>query len=508
MGLNFDAGKPAEKNVQVSYEFKNIDIIASNCKYISGVNPLDSNDIPVINSNSAASSINSAVQTNPGPAGFIGLHVANFLPPMPNNVSYPSSQNSYRCTDFYIYNNKTGNKNSVVHDIDGSIGELVIKHKPLVSTGIFLYLCFPLKKNTKENAQPNEVDNIINFVVSSQDSAGVLSTSVSFCIPSQNQALQYNIGTGDIVIVFKDPILINKTSQDLLSQFDSLGPDANNKIPTWFIKDPSPSVKLVTENITVGGDDNIYMECVPTGMSAEDIKAYTVPINSQYTNDAGKIEFMSSTIRLSFLVFFVLIIYALFPTILGRIYQRVTRGIDPARDDMRIELDKIELWYYIYLMLIFIISISLGMAFNFDSTHISMALVTVLTFVLTSTMILFYRTSKDPNHYAFKQLIDQFNLPDILGYSLFIFGNPGDMFGYFIENKWYLLFVALALTLIINIIIIVIQHRGKLPSSINNDTKSPSSDPNVMNILELLDIIFGDIFALIAVRVIYIISAP
>lgn len=485
----------------VSYEFKNIDIVASSCKYISGLNPSDNNDIPIINSN------NPLVKTNPGPNGFIGLHVTNYMPPSPNNAFYPSSQHAYRCSDLYIYNNKITHN---IVGIDNVLGEIVIKHNPVVSTDPILYLCFILKASTTGNDRPNEIDNVINFVTSTPDSANVLSTSINFSIPKQTLAYQYNNKIGNTIIVFCEAIGINTKSQDILKDFDSTGPTDDKLLPAWLVQNPTNAFKLVEQNITIGTDDNVYMECIPTGISKEDIKAYTVPINSQYTEEASKIEFMSSTVRFTFLVFFVLILYALFPTFWSTIYKIInpSEKADNETTEMRLKLDAVEFWYYVYLFCIFAVTFSLGLAFNFDSTHISIAFLIIFTLALTSTMILFNRTVKDPEHYLFKESLGEHGgWKEIVNYFFSLLPRTDPWFEIFMfwKNPALTGWILLVLIVAVNLIIIVIQHKGKLPSSINTNPKNQSGDPNVMNVLELLDCIFGSIFALIAIRVVYII---
>uniref|UniRef100_A0A6C0B8C9 Uncharacterized protein n=1 Tax=viral metagenome TaxID=1070528 RepID=A0A6C0B8C9_9ZZZZ len=485
----------APSTTQISYEFKNIDIVASNCKYISGLAPSDNNDTKIINSN------NPLIQTNPGPGGFIGLHVTNYVPPSPNNITFPTTQHAYRCSDLYIYNNKVDNKNKITHNIKDvvALGELVIKHNPVVSTDPIIYLCFMLSSPTTEPARPNEIDNIINFVASTQNTADTLSTSISFSIPKQTLASQYLNSLGETIIVFNTPIHINNASKEILSNFDSSGPPDAKTLPKWLNNNPTNAFKLVEANITTRTDDNVYMECIPTGVSKEDIKAYTLPINSQYTEEASKIEFMGTTVRFTFLVLFVLILYSAFPTF----WNAVTQAIGKDKNE---ELDAAQFWYGFYFVCIFAVTLPLGLIFNFDSTHITISFLVIFTLALTSTMILFSRKVTNPGHYIFQD----FKTGVVMSQFITLFESPihfdtgkWEFDNIFTQDGWPYLWLVLILIVGSNLAIIAIEHRGKLPTSINTDPKTPSSDPNVMNILELLDYVFGDFFALIAIRVVY-----
>jgi hypothetical protein len=494
--------KPADLNNVVSYEFKNIDIIASSCKYISGLNPSDNNDIPIINSN------NPLVKTNPGPNGFVGLHVTNYIPPSPNNAFYPSSQHAYRCSDLYIYNkNVTHN----ITGIDNVLGEIVIKHNAVVSTDPILYLCFLLnaKASTNENDidRPNEIDNIINFVTSAQDPASVISTSINFSIPKQTLAYQYNNTLGNTIVVFCQAIGINKKSQGILTDFNSNGKIDEKLLPAWLVQKPLNAIKLVEQNITTGTEDNVYMECIPTGVSKEDIKAYNVPINSEYTTDASKIGFMANTMRLTFILFGVFMLYALFPSFWGVITESVDKDASLDIDAKKTRLDSIEFWYYVFLISIALITLIFYAVFNLDQIHFTVSFIAIFMLVLTSFIILMSRRKEDGEHTTFKNIsiwpwnANSFNASDVGQVFMELFPTP--FLSELYNNKFTIFFVVF-LTISIDLIAISAIHKG-LPESVS---ETPSTDPKVMNVQELLDVIFGDIFALIAVRVMYIIYGP
>ena len=63
---------------------------------------------------------------------------------------------------------------------------------------------------------------------------------------------------------------------------------------------------LPKANISQRGEEEIYIDCTPTGESAETIATYNVPIQSEYTRDWGKLDFMKMTIQL--LMVFILLV--------------------------------------------------------------------------------------------------------------------------------------------------------------------------------------------------------
>ena len=60
-------------------------------------------------------------------------------------------------------------------------------------------------------------------------------------------------------------------------------------------------------------EDNIYIDCSPTGESAENIATYNVPINSEYTKDAKKLDLMRTLLNLCVALIFLIIAYFTLP---------------------------------------------------------------------------------------------------------------------------------------------------------------------------------------------------
>lgn len=59
--------------------------------------------------------------------------------------------------------------------------------------------------------------------------------------------------------------------------------------------------------------DDIYIDCSPTGESAENIATYNVPINSEYTKDAKKLDLMRTLLNLCVALIFLIIAYFTLP---------------------------------------------------------------------------------------------------------------------------------------------------------------------------------------------------
>jgi hypothetical protein len=78
--------------------------------------------------------------------------------------------------------------------------------------------------------------------------------------------------------------------------------------------------RVAEESVREGLENNdVYIDCQPTGESDETIQAYSIPINSEYSGAKTTIDFMRSSINL--LMFLTISIFAYF--ILPPIYKKI-----------------------------------------------------------------------------------------------------------------------------------------------------------------------------------------
>jgi hypothetical protein len=214
-------------------------------------------------------------------------------------------------------------------DADGPkiIGEMVVRMSPLTNATEPLYLCFLLKKSNSET-NSNTIDKIINMSVTADNMEKV---RISDDIPKQiNQpatAVTYSSnGTGSTtnkVIVFITPILINNNSVDILNAltqytfedkfygtYQNLPNDDNiaGSKKTYILHEPKFVMKSNAEN-------DIYIDCNPSGETDETIAAYNVPINSAYTQGKTKDDIRNNAISLSIFVLLFAAVYFFAPSL-------------------------------------------------------------------------------------------------------------------------------------------------------------------------------------------------
>jgi hypothetical protein len=297
--IDISSLSPLSPSNQINYNYGPIDVQYSNSQYISTAEVAYNIQPP--------SGYSSVVPDNT-----YGVHISGFTPNSSSNVSYPNSTYTYKSSDIYIFPlihkilnlsyDKDGNQ------INGIVGEFIIKHTSVSSKTSNIYLCFFLSNNLSalNLVSTNDVDNIINFIWTNGTTSGSIETILQYTLPIQNNAIQYSSSENkDLIFVFTNPINVNLYSSKFLIQLKSNLVDG--KYPSFLLPiPPKDAVNLTTDNIKTANDDNIYMDCQPTGMSADEIKAYNVPINSEYTQNASKTELMTFAVQVS-IIFAILV---------------------------------------------------------------------------------------------------------------------------------------------------------------------------------------------------------
>jgi hypothetical protein len=205
---------------------------------------------------------------------------------------YPDSLGTYNANKIYL--------SGAIHEIKqipltNRVGELIIEHTPLTGSGK-LYLCILLNYSDSIVSDKNSVDDLID-IASSDDARKQIALNTSI-LPQPN-AIVYT-DRGNKVVVFVSPIYISSASNDNIKNLAN--PSLfSNYLPTYNI--------LPQNSISMADKDEIYIDCSPTGASAEEIATYNVPINSEYTQDAGKLDFMKTTIQLCLVFLLIVITY-------------------------------------------------------------------------------------------------------------------------------------------------------------------------------------------------------
>jgi hypothetical protein len=145
------------------------------------------------------------------------------------------------------------------------------------------YLCFLL---VNEGNDDNDIDNLLATVNGANPSAEI----------NVNTYMKSDACYYANVIVMRQPIRINNAaSLSLVS--------ASGRVPFGDVTTP---MRVSSSNMSPLNSGEIYIDCQPSGASASEIASYNVPINSEYTQQAGKLKYMD--MFMNFSVFFVILL--------------------------------------------------------------------------------------------------------------------------------------------------------------------------------------------------------
>ncbi len=247
------------------------------------------------------------------------LSIVYYNSPYPT-MSYPKASDKYNAIQIRICGVLHKNVKNVTCDSKGKsmikqnniVGEMIVENTS--ASGLSrIYTCFLLKQN-KTLGTNNDIDNVINnHYLSSNSRKDSVSLDLYKYITNSQEAYVYSSGN-DTVIVFSNPIIINSSYKhitqykDNITLFKTKPADRNSTYRILSYKSNTKSAKKI-ETDTNG----IYIDCKPTGESDSKIAAYNVPINSEYTRNAAKIDFMKTTIQLCFVIIMMLVIYFAVP---------------------------------------------------------------------------------------------------------------------------------------------------------------------------------------------------
>jgi len=247
----------------------------------------------------------------------VSYHSANINYYIDPNIFFSKLQADYHGTSIFV--SKPIHKTSS----PSNVGELIIKHDPVSNTTNTLFTCFLIKVDN--GAEESDLDKLLKMFASPPSPAKNIDFDLSTITPNNSDAYYYNyeipwavykdvgisLSSNKIdVIVFGKPIRIKSASNIFENMSDTtLSFLGNEDKPHLFtertIIDSSVSYK--------GGEDQIYIDCNPTGESNDTIATYNVPINSEYTNESGKINFQNSSTNMVIISVFVIIAYFFVP---------------------------------------------------------------------------------------------------------------------------------------------------------------------------------------------------
>ena len=307
------------------------------------------------------------------------------------NISYTDensiSDNRYDSIKIHVYKLIHNNINSITIDDTSIIGELVIEHTNNSDPNDKHYICFLLKhiesgSDNEVSGSDNEVDILLNFKNQDKSSAYIELNKV---IPQQDNCIIYTSTPvngpqyENTVYVFTTPIEIHgTTSKEII-----------NKCPisTSLFNDTYKSEYMVlpSNNISKRGEEEIYIDCSPTGESQDTINTYNIPINSELSSNLEESDHMKTVVNFASFAVYSLVIAIILPPLYKAtaIKSALMSGIDPTGIRLR-SIDTI----ICLLMLITIV-----LLFLFVNTTIGF--IVLFTTVLGGLLIYTYKQNPD-----------------------------------------------------------------------------------------------------------------
>lgn len=224
----------------------------------------------------------------------------------PQNIGsiYPSKtiqmdKVDYKPIDLYFA------KNTNLTVINGSqtlekdkVAYMVMEHEN--SNKDKLYFCVPIKG--QEFANDTSISNLLTAMASKSNDSGSGSGIIPFNIEqdlyNELNVAYYQVNSGDKpghYLILNTVIMVSNT---LIPKLEDL-PLFNS----------SESVKILKFH----SDDQIYIDCNPTGESPDTIAAYNIPINSEYANTQKQSNYERQAVYTGFFAFVLILTYFFVP---------------------------------------------------------------------------------------------------------------------------------------------------------------------------------------------------
>ncbi len=306
----------------------------------------------------------------------------------PNLTYAKMNPSSYTATQFYLYGLLHDNITGLSASDEEFVGELVIEHTTSTYSNKKVYTCFLLKRSS--SSESNGIDHILEMAKGTYQGKNALDIELNSIIPKQKDCFLYEDTPSTHVFLFTTPIEVNAASADFIlnklsvktNLFKIFAPNNTTRIqldaavegfetkqpagnrPTGLAKKPNitpTGLEKKMNNTTLtpisptssankptssantpmkkGFDNEVYIDCQPTGESDETIQAYSIPINSEYSGAKSTIDLMRSSINL--LMFLIISITAYF--VLPSIYKKIvvdkinTSYPEPSAKGKRVE---------------------------------------------------------------------------------------------------------------------------------------------------------------------------
>lgn len=279
----------------------------------------------------------------------------NFANREPNFTFAGMTPSSYVASTMYLYGLLHRNISGVTSKTENSaIGEIVIEHANANKQAQKVFTCF-LVEERSDKMTDNSVDTLVKMVTG-EGSDPDITVELNSIIPKQTTCVRYVDGENH-VFVFTIPLQVNNASADFFRNKLSVDTKLFKVYPpTDYNVINMDKEKKAQEGFALqeGATGEIYIDCQPTGESAETIQAYAVPINSAYGDSKNQIDFFKMMINFGvFLIISILTYFTIPPFYKHVVVDKINRQYEKEAETRHTFIYIADLW----LIAIFIVSI-------------------------------------------------------------------------------------------------------------------------------------------------------
>ena len=260
-----------------------------------------------------------------------------FTVPFPNNssdsnliITLNSNRNEYIHENIYINRLLHFNIDKITTDNENIIGEMIIEHKNLTNVGK-AYTCYLLESTSSMRTDGTDLDKMLLLPEQEVTNMDITLDNV---LPISSDCIIYDSNTNtnnkiNKVCVFTKPIIVNTESkskilkyadQTTLFQINPYNPSNPSNVESFNgYKEGAQNLNENTttmvpaDNISVPDNENIWIDCNPTGVGEDEITTYNVPINSKMMKEEQESQLMKTTVNYGMFLIALVICYALVP---------------------------------------------------------------------------------------------------------------------------------------------------------------------------------------------------
>lgn len=249
---------------------------------------------------------------------------------------------SYTATKIYFFGLLHNNILGITDDGTAYTGEVVVEYKNQSNSNI-IYTCFFVKPDTTNTANTS-IDKIKKLA--NKDTTVALSDfklGSDITLPN-GKYFSYNDTTRSNITVFlfyDNPITVSSSTSDWFKGLFNTSPIFSINAPLVQAPAPTPASK---SDSSANDENQIYIDCNPSGESNETIATYNLPINSELMGQKQQMDFMKTAVNFFIFVIATLLAYFAIPALYKKIViDKIIKG-GKIDDELKTRIRSIDIF--------------------------------------------------------------------------------------------------------------------------------------------------------------------